>query len=73
MSHFMQMRAHVQIGKEEPKWEANGAKSRKNGILIGRRIDAISYVGHSECQLTPTRTRSGILYSKVWFVKIKKR
>lgn len=65
MSHFMQMSAHVQIEKEEPKCEANGAKSRKNGILMMRRIDAISYVGQSGYQFNPKRTRSGTFYSQV--------
>lgn len=41
MSRLMQMSAHVQIAKEEPKWEADGAKSRKTGIKIGHWIDAI--------------------------------
>lgn len=69
MSHFMQMSAHVKIEKEEPKWEADGAKPRKNGILVGRRVDAILHIGHSGRQLAPARTRCGTSCSPGWFVK----
>lgn len=49
MSHFMQIITRAnEKKKEEPKWEANGAKPRKNGILLtGRRIDAMLHVGRS--------------------------
>lgn len=68
----MQMSSHVQIAKEEPKWEADGAKSRKTGILIGGWIDAISHVGDSGCHFTLPPTWSGTLYTPVWLRKKKK-
>lgn len=67
----MQMSSHVQIAKEEPKWEADGAKSRKTGILIGGWIDAISQVGDSGCHFTPPPTWSGTLHTPFWLRKIK--